>query len=161
MWINVDLVLKFQAVISKIFYYSFKNWCIRNRRFCISLFSKITIILQGLQSLSVISNLVLTDRKKAINIKIMVNPVKGRWEIWYGTTKIQKKITYGSQFICQSQNLHLIWKIWLSGYWDVDCVENTFDHQKWWLFCVFCGVQPAQWDRRINFVQKRQKVVFA
>ena len=80
-------------------------------------------------------------------------------EISYGTTKIQKKITYGSQFICQSQNLHLIWKIWLSGYWDVGCIENTFDHQKWWLFSVFCGVQPAQWDRRINFVQKIQKVV--
>ena len=39
-------------------------------------------VIQGPQSLSVISNLVLTDRKKAINIKIMVNPVKGRWEIY-------------------------------------------------------------------------------
>ena len=63
-------------------------------------FTRIPRYLQGPQSLSVISNLVLTDRKKAINIKIMVNPVKGRWEISYGTTKIQKKITYGSQFSC-------------------------------------------------------------
>ena len=36
---------------------------------------------KGPQSLSLISNLVLTDRKKAINIKIIVNPVNGRWEI--------------------------------------------------------------------------------
>ena len=39
------------------------------------------VVIQGQQSLSAISNFVLTDRKKAINIKIMVNPVKGRWEI--------------------------------------------------------------------------------
>ena len=38
--------------------------------------------IQGPQSLSGISNLILTDRKKAIGIKIMVNPVKGRWEIY-------------------------------------------------------------------------------
>ena len=70
--------------------------------------------------------------------------------------KNSEKITYGSQFICQSQNLHLIWKIWLSGYWDVGCIENTFDHQKWWLCSVFWGVQPAQWDRIVDFVQKLQ-----
>ena len=41
----------------------------------------ISLDIQGPKSPSVISNLVLTDRKKAINIEIMVNPVKGRWEI--------------------------------------------------------------------------------
>ena len=50
--------------------------------------------------------------------------------ISYGTTKIQKKITYGSQFICQRQNLHLIWKIWLwQRFW---VPGNIF----FWIFVV-------------------------
>ena len=52
------------------------------KKFPHSLLCSGSLIIQGLQSLSGIINLILTDRKKAIGIKIMVNPVKGRWEIY-------------------------------------------------------------------------------
>ena len=42
----------------------------------------ISLDIQGPKSPSVISNLVLTDRKNPINIKAKVNPVKERWEMY-------------------------------------------------------------------------------
>ena len=65
-------------------------------------------IVQGEWFLSVISNLILTERKHAINFDLKVDSDQGRLGIWYSTTKIQKNILQHPQNLCQNHNTHYI-----------------------------------------------------
>ena len=67
-----------------------------------------TCILQGEWFLSGKSNLILTERKHAINFNLKVDSDQGRLGIWYSTTKIQKNILQHPQNLCQNHNTHYI-----------------------------------------------------